>query len=224
MFPRDGYAIFPDVLPDVSALLAAADTLPHTRAGARGALAHPAIAAAARGPLLALARTLLAPDAAPFRATLFDKSLETNWRVTWHQDRTLPLRARHDAPGWGPWTTKDGVLHAHAPAAILEQVVALRLHLDDSTAANGPLRVLPGTHAAGVLSPDAIDRAVATIPPTDCLATRGSVIAMRPLLLHASSKAQTSAPRRVIHIEYASASLALGHGLELATSEVLGIR
>ena len=28
----------------------------------------------------------------------------------------------------------------------LERVIALRIHLDDSTADNGPLRVLPGTH------------------------------------------------------------------------------
>src|ERR1700680_406909 len=41
---------------------------------------------------------------------------------------------------------KDGVVYAHAPASVLRQVLALRIHLDDSTSHNGPLRVLPGTH------------------------------------------------------------------------------
>ena len=38
---------------------------------------------------------------------------------------------------------------------------------------------------------------------------------MRPLLLHASSKAESDRRRRVLHIEYAEA-LNMGDGLELA--------
>jgi hypothetical protein len=38
---------------------------------------------------------------------------------------------------------------------------------------------------------------------------------MRPLLVHASSKAETEHPRRVLHIEYTD-SLGMGNGLELA--------
>jgi hypothetical protein len=38
---------------------------------------------------------------------------------------------------------------------------------------------------------------------------------MRPLLVHASSKAETDQRRRVLHIEYAG-SLDMGSGLELA--------
>jgi ectoine hydroxylase-related dioxygenase (phytanoyl-CoA dioxygenase family) len=87
-----------------------------------------------------------------YRATLFDKSPVRNWLVTWHQDRALPLRERRDVPGWGPWSVKAGITFAQAPAAALSRVIALRVHLDDSRADNGPLRVLPGTHAMGVLS------------------------------------------------------------------------
>ena len=42
-----------------------------------------------------------------------------------------------------------------------------------------------------------------------------SVLAMRPLLIHASSKARSSGPRRVLHIEYAD-SLQLVEGICLA--------
>ena len=71
----------------------------------------------------------------PFRATLFDKSPKSNWLVVWHQDTALTICERIDAAGWGPWSTKAGVLYAHAPAAALERVVALRVCLDDSTSA-----------------------------------------------------------------------------------------
>lgn len=51
-------------------------------------------------------------------------------------------------------------------------------------------------------------------PSVDCLVGRGGVLSMRPLLIHASSKAEGSEPRRVLHVEYA-ASLELGDGLRL---------
>jgi hypothetical protein len=49
----------------------------------------------------------------------------------------------------------------------------------------------------------------------DCVCPAGGVVAMRPLLVHASSKAETDQRRRVLHIEYAD-SLQLGDGPELA--------
>jgi len=97
----------------------------------------------------------------------------------------------------------------------LEQVLALRLHLDDSTQENGPLRVLPGTHRTGVLSDDEVERTANRGTPRECLVACGGVLAMRPLLIHASSKARSPMPRRVLHIEYAATS-AVDEGLLLA--------
>jgi ectoine hydroxylase-related dioxygenase (phytanoyl-CoA dioxygenase family) len=165
--------------------------------------------------LLSLARAVLGADAFPFRATVFKKSPSANWLVVWHQDTALPLRHRYNIPGWGPWSVKGDVIYAHAPAAALSEVLALRVHLDDSTHVNGPLRVLPGTHTLGVLSDDAIHSLAMKIAPLDCVATRGSVIAMRPLIVHASSKSQSGRDRRVLHIEYAS-NASIEDGLELA--------
>jgi ectoine hydroxylase-related dioxygenase (phytanoyl-CoA dioxygenase family) len=176
---------------------------------------HPLVAELARDSrLLAMARSALGTRAVPYRATLFDKSPGSNWLVVWHQDTALPLRARHDLPGWGPWSVKAGVLYAHAPASALQSVVALRVHLDDSLNENGPLKVLPGSHTMGVLSDSAIRAAVAAGRPQECISTRGGVIMMRPLLVHASSKSMVEVPRRVLHIEYAR-SLLLEPQLEL---------
>jgi ectoine hydroxylase-related dioxygenase (phytanoyl-CoA dioxygenase family) len=112
---------------------------------------------------------------------------------------------------------KEGITYAHAPATALEQVLALRIHLDDSTDKNGPLRVLPGTHTMGVLSDDAIERLAAEINPVDCLASAGGVVAMRPLIVHASSQSLIEMPRRVLHVEYA-ARMAVADFLELASA------
>lgn len=185
-----------------------------TRAGVRGVLARPSVGNLADA-LARLAESVFGGPAFPYRATLFDKSARANWLVAWHQDTALPIAARADAPGWGPWTTKAGVLHAIAPADALERIVALRIHLDDSTADNGPLRVVPGSHRGGVLTNEEIDLRVASGAAVTCVADRGDVLVMRPLLLHASSKAASAAPRRVLHVEYAT-ERALPGGLQLA--------
>jgi ectoine hydroxylase-related dioxygenase (phytanoyl-CoA dioxygenase family) len=184
----------------------------------RHAMRNADVAALARDArLMELAKEALGAAAVPFRATLFDKSPISNWLVVWHQDTALPLRERREVPGWGPWSIKDGVNYAHAPAGALEQVLALRLHLDDSVAENGPLRVLPGTHTLGVLTDEALHELSTQIVAVDCLIPRGGVLAMRPLIVHASSKSHSTAPRRVLHIEYAAA-FSFGDVLELAVA------
>ena len=82
---------------------------------------------------------------------------------------------------------------------------------------NGPLRVLPGTHTLGVLPDVELGRLAREIPPVDCVLPAGGIVAMRPLLVHASSKAESNHQRRVLHIEYAE-SLRMEDGLALAVA------
>lgn len=217
---EQGFGIIPSAMAqqDVDDLLEELSqaNLPRSRAGVRHAMKLATVAAIAQGSrLLGIAQQILGSSAFPFRATLFDKSPTANWLVVWHQDTALPLLERREVPGWGPWSVKDGVNYAHAPASALGQVLALRVHLDDSTAANGPLRVLPGTHTLGVLTDESLHDLSTRVPAVDCLMPRGGVLAMRPLIVHASSKSQSEAPRRVLHIEYAS-SMNVADGLKLA--------
>jgi ectoine hydroxylase-related dioxygenase (phytanoyl-CoA dioxygenase family) len=190
--------------------------LRRSRAGARHLLNLPEIQALARTPLLkSIADAWLGVDAIPLRATLFEKSAQSNWLVTWHQDTALPVSDRRHVPGWGPFSNKAGILHAIAPAAALNQIVAIRVHLDDSTVDNGPLRVLPGTHSRGVLADHEIDRFARTVTPVECTVAAGGLIAMRPLIIHASSKSRNDQPRRVIHFEYAASQRLAGMELAL---------
>jgi hypothetical protein len=217
---KNGFAILsePFAVSCLDQLLTDIDReVPHrSRAGIRHALALRPVADFARQQILGeIAREFLGPDAFPFRATLFDKSPTSNWLVVWHQDTALPFRERIDLPGWGPWSVKDGIPYAHAPAEALRQVLALRIHLDESNLANGPLRILPETHKLNVLSDDELGDLAKRITPVDCVAPRGGILAMRPLIVHSSSKSHSQMPRRVLHIEYAASS-AIAEPLQLA--------
>ena len=176
---------------------------------------YPPIAAVARDSRLTnIATAWLGAAALPFKATFFNKNSTANWLVAWHQDTALPLATRNASPGWGPWSQKEGVTYAHAPTSVFARVIALRIQLDDSTADNGPLRALPGTHLFGVLSDDEVHELAQRIAPQECRAPAGSVIAMRPLIIHASSKSISQKPRRVLHVEYA-ASMEIAPGMKL---------
>jgi ectoine hydroxylase-related dioxygenase (phytanoyl-CoA dioxygenase family) len=188
------------------------------RAGARHLMSNPAVSSLANDRrLLQIARRALKQKAVPYRATLFEKSGRANWLVVWHQDTALPLMSRFDSPEWGPWSMKHDVNYAHAPAWALSRVLALRVQLDASTAENGPLRIIPGSHAAGVLSDEEVFRVARRQEHVDCLVSQGGVLAMRPLLIHSSSKARTDGPRRVLHIEYAE-SLMMDEHIRLAVA------
>ena len=215
-----GYSIHPrmfDRSEMLSALAALARAnLTRSKAGARHVLTVSAVRGLATDRrLVDLAARFVGPAPVAFRATLFDKSPAANWLVVWHQDTALPLTKRGNDPAWGPWSTKAGVIYAHAPGWALETIVALRVSLDDSNETNGPLRVLPGSHRHGVLSDQEIGRLASEIHAIDCLAASGDVVAMRPLTVHGSSKSTSDRPRRVLHIEYA-ASHHLGNDIELA--------
>lgn len=148
---------------------------------------HPAIAA------------LLPPDAVAVQRTLFDKSPEKNWLVAYHQDLAIPVGEEGDANGYSGWSLKEGVHFVQPPLPVLESLVALRLHLDACGEADGPLRVLAGTHRAGRLEQGQAALLRAAHDEQVCVVGQGGAMLMRPLLLHASSKASGGRPRRVLH-------------------------
>lgn len=157
-----------------------------------------------------LARSVLGPDAFIARALYFDKPADANWAVPWHQDVTIAVRDRCEAPGYGPWSIKAGVHHVRPPASVLERMLAIRIHLDDCGSESGPLMVIPGTHVFGILPDARVDSLVAQSAPVVCTCPARAIIAMRPLLLHASDRAASPAHRRVIHLEFATGPLAPG--------------
>jgi len=139
------------------------------------------------------------------KSIYFDKPAQSNWLVAWHQDLMISVSQRAELAGYGPWTNKDGDVAVLPPAAILENMVTLRIHLDDCDASNGALKVVPASHLAGVLSPGELP--ARTGNATVCEVPAGGAMLMKPLLLHASNRSTSARPRRVIHLEFASAEL-----------------
>ena len=162
------------------------------------------------GPLNLLADDLLGRATFPVRAILFDKTPETNWHVPWHQDLAIPVKAKIECEGFSGWSQKEGVWHVNPPVRILEQMVTLRLHLDDCPESNGPLRIIPRSHREGVLNANRLQFWKSSVEAVVCPARPGDVLAISPLLVHSSAVACTASHRRVLHVEYASDPLPFG--------------
>jgi len=148
------------------------------------------------------ATAVLGDDCFAVRAIFFDKVPDANWGLGWHQDSVIAVRERKEVSGFVAWSRKASVLQVQPPAEVLAEMLAIRVHLDDCDEQNGPLRILPGSHRHGWLDNE-IDDWRQRVSETVCEVRAGGIVAMRPLLLHASAAAAAPHRRGVIHIEYA---------------------
>jgi ectoine hydroxylase-related dioxygenase (phytanoyl-CoA dioxygenase family) len=213
-FARDGAqrfdAAISENLPDLVAMLA---DLPTERAGVRlrdmPAIRHLLTPTGAIG---TVAASVLGNHAQAVRAVLFDKTAATNWSLGWHQDRTIVVRERRAAPGFGPWTLKDGLHHVAPPFQLLADMVTLRVHLDPVTVDNAPLLIAPGSHRFGRVTVDRIDAVVGQCGTACCTARAGDIWLYATPILHASDTARQPARRRVLQIDFSDRNP--GDGLE----------
>jgi hypothetical protein len=134
------------------------------------------------------------------RVLFFDKPPHQTWGLPWHKDLTIAVREnRLPSSHFSKPTRKAGVPHVEAPRELLERMLTARIHLDDVTEENGPLKVIPGSHRLGkaLSNGEALPRTV--------LARRGDVLLIRPLVEHCSIRSfpDTSRHRRILHLEFA---------------------
>ncbi len=150
------------------------------------------------------------------RAILFDKTPESNWSVSWHQDKTVAVNEKRNVPGWGPWSVKEGVVHVQPPLAVLNTMLTVRVHLDSTDAENGCLKVIPKSHLKGILQSSEIQAIVSESDFYLCEVGAGGAVFMKPHILHSSCKSISGNHRRVLHLEYCSYKLE--DGLKWAAS------
>lgn len=210
---REGYLIVPRIMSSsqvvetceaVESLLLACPS-----AGVRD-LANkvPYIRSLAESPTVrALVEPVLGPHARLIRSVLFNKSQEVNWQVAWHQDLTIAVQSQSEVQGFVGWSVKEGVVHVQPPVNILEQMLTVRLHLDPTDETNGALWVSPGSHHLGRLPSQAAAEVADRQGKIMCAVQAGGALLFRPLLLHASRKAVSDSPRRVVHLEFTRAIL-----------------
>jgi hypothetical protein len=217
---QNGFAVVRSVVPDV--LL---DTLTQSIDSVRCDIDGGAVSAGMRylfrycpevvnlaksAEMIAIASAVIGGSARPVRAVFFDKTIDSNWYVTWHQDLTIAVKERVELPGFGPWSVKDAIPHVQPPVEILSEMISLRLHLDLCSELNGAIKFIPGSHNLGVLDTEQIAEIRTEKAAVCCPAERGDVIVMRPLILHSSSRATEPVHRRVLHVEYAGNPLPSG--------------
>lgn len=150
-----------------------------------------------------LIEPILTKEAFVARAIFFVKTPEANWKVAWHQDVSIAVCERIETPGFGPWSTKAGIMHVRPPTEVLEGMLTIRIHLDDCDESNGALQVIPGSHRNGFLDEESLQACRISNDICLCCVPAGGVVLMRPLIAHASAPGTNPSRRRVIHLEYA---------------------
>jgi ectoine hydroxylase-related dioxygenase (phytanoyl-CoA dioxygenase family) len=139
------------------------------------------------------------------KSIYFDKPEQSNWFVAWHQDLTISVDKKLDLKGYTSWTVKQNQYAVQPPIEILEGNFTVRIHLDNTNANNGALKVIPRSHLKKIHRPENIDWT--TEKSTTCAVEKGGIMIMRPLLMHASERTTNDERRRVIHIEFSRAKL-----------------
>ena len=210
-FEEDGFAILPRLLPGAELACIDAALAPREAAGSRELLREDwCVALARRVRADARVAAMLPRSHVAVQCTAFEKSTARNWLVAVHQDVAIPVAERVEHPGCGGWSNKDGTWFVQPPVDVLAQLVAVRVHVDECSVDDGPLNVVAGSHRGGRLSDDeaiALRDARGTV---SCPVPRGGAMLMRPLLLHASSKARGSSRRRVLHFLFGPPQLPCG--------------
>jgi hypothetical protein len=216
----DGFAIIPGVFPsaDVDCICTDLENVFQTRPDAVAIRSDSGSIYAARNiqtllpnaatvwyrpPLPQVLTALLGQGYGLVRALFFDKPPQRTWALPWHKDLTVAVRDnRLPSRAFARPTLKAGVPHVEAPREVLDKMVTMRIHLDDVTEENGPLKVIPGSHRTGK------ELRLGDTLPQSILCRRGDVLLMRPLLAHSSGHAdpKTRRHRRILHLEFAGSA------------------
>lgn len=151
------------------------------------------------------------------KSIYFDKPEMSNWFVAYHQDLTISVDEKFEVEGFSNWTKKQNQFSVQPPNYILENIFTVRIHLDDTTAENGAVKVLEKSHLYGICRTESINWS--NEKEVVCEVNKGGVMLMKPLLFHASTRTTNQMRRRVLHIEFSN--LMLNNNLEW--SELLKI-
>lgn len=161
----------------------------------------------------------LEPEAVPVRIVAFNKSENANWGVPWHQDRVIAVAEKADVTGYHNWTYKSGTWHCEPPQSILDEMLFVRVHLDDTDQSNGAMEIAVGSHEGGIIPSAKAEEAANTYPVEICEAKRGDVLILKMLTLHSSKPAQAQSERRVLRIDFSSSELPLPLSWNVRTTE-----
>lgn len=152
-----------------------------------------------------LISSILGNDYFIVKSIYFDKPENSNWYVAYHQDLTISVDKKVEMEDFVNWTKKQNQFAVQAPISILENIVTLRIHLDETNSENGALKVVENSHSKRIYRPENINWE--NEKEVICNVNKGGIMLMKPLLLHSSGRTTKSKKRRVIHIELSNVDL-----------------
>ena len=155
--------------------------------------------------LKSVMKEIIGGDFFVVKSIYFDKPETSNWYVPYHQDLTISVDKKMEIKNFELWTTKQNQFAVQPPIEFLENIITIRIHLDDTDENNGALRVVPKSHLKKIYRPETIDwnKEIETI----CRVKKGGIMLMKPLTLHSSKRITNNKKRRVIHIEFSNREL-----------------
>ncbi len=147
------------------------------------------------------------PNAFPVRAVLFNKNRAQKWSLTWHQDRVIAVKEKHNVPGFERWTRKSNIWHCEAPLRYLEKMIFVQIYLDDVRKDQGPTELAIASHRFGKVYEAQVHEIVKKSENHICRASKGDVLLANALILHRSNKAIVNHNRRILRIDFANFQL-----------------
>jgi len=139
------------------------------------------------------------------KSIYFDKPEKSNWFVSYHQDLTISVDSKQNIEDFNHWTSKHNQFAVQPTIDIIENIITLRIHLDNTDENNGALKVIENSHSKKIYRPETIDFMIEK--ETFCNVNAGGIMIMKPLLLHGSNRTTNTKRRRVIHLEFANKQL-----------------
>lgn len=152
------------------------------------------------------------------KAIYLDKLAEADSELHWHQRMTINVKTKIDTDGFFGWKSKAGIYEVSPTEDILKNTIIVRIHFEDSNDQNGALKIFPGSHNKK-LSPSEIELITQSSIPLTCEVAMSGIHIMKPLLLHASSKATSQKHQKVLHLEFNT--MELPNGLEWAEKQLI---
>jgi len=152
-----------------------------------------------------LISNILGNDYFIVKSIYFDKPENSNWYVAYHQDLTISVDKKAEIENFVNWTKKHNQFAVQPPISVLENIVTLRIHLDETNSENGALKVIENSHSKGIYRPETINWE--NEKEVTCNVNKGGVMLMKSLILHSSGRTTNSKKRRVIHIELSNIDL-----------------
>ncbi|MDJ0612449.1 MAG: phytanoyl-CoA dioxygenase family protein [Rhizobiaceae bacterium] len=147
------------------------------------------------------------PDYAPVRFVTFDKSSRSNWALPWHQDRVIAVVERHEVDGYTNWSKKNGIWHCEPPVELLKSMLFVRLYLDPVKEENGGMEWALGSHQLGLVPGAQVGEVAQSCETEIEKASAGDVLVLNMLTLHRSVASRGLGRRRVVRIDFSSATL-----------------